>query len=220
MSELINTIFIFFTDKTKKLSHKTIMIFFSLILLIFLDNTFSFSYYYNNASKVEQIEKLNNIVLDSTLTVSEIKQLKILRHNIIKHNTWKDQIYNKIISFDFRVNDNNKIIVKNDKRNNIKERNYWIHFISSSWFFCIMMLIIPIAAIFDKKNSSLSLIFAIIFIFEPLLYLFSWFFAKLFSFIPIIDNTPYYNYAINGLLHIIILLILGFFINKYAKKTD
>ncbi|UOU98401.1 hypothetical protein MUU74_00165 [Chryseobacterium daecheongense] len=218
--ELLNTIFIFFTDRTKKLSHKSIMILFTLVLVILIDNSLSFSYNYNNTSKLEQIEKLNSIIIDSTLSKTEKNKLITLRNNIINHETWKDKLYNKLISIDFKVKDENKIIVKNDTPQNSKERNYWIHFITSSWILMILIILMPLFAIFDKQNSSTALIFTIIFIFEPLLYIFSWCFAKLFSLIPVLYNNPFINYAVNFILHTIILLLIGFLINYHTSKKE
>ncbi|MDY3362396.1 hypothetical protein PG623_00130 [Riemerella anatipestifer] len=219
MSELINTIFIFFTDKTKKITHKTFLILTVIIGLIFLDNTLSFTFTFNNKNKLEQVEKLNSILKDSTLSKQEIAKLGLLRTNIIEHKTWKDNIYEKLLSLDFKsTEDGNKPIVKNDKHKVSIERNYWLHFISSSWIFTILMIIMPFIGLFSEKNGSISAFIVVILMIEPLFFGMSWLFAKLFSYIPIIDNNPVWNYLLNTLLHLFIFMIIGFLINRNEKK--
>lgn len=193
------------------------MILFSLIILVIIDNTLSFTYNYNNSRKIEQIEKLNIVVIDTTLSNVEVNDLKKLRTNIINHKTWKDQIYNKLIAIDFRSKDTNTTVVKNDTDLPKKERNYWIHFVSSSWLFVIVMIITPFIGLFDKKTSFSSSLIAIIFII-PIFYGLSWIFAKAFSFIPVIDNSPSINYILNSILHLLIFLFIGYIIKKTEKK--
>lgn len=195
------------------------MMMFSLIVLIIIDNTLSFTYNYNNSRKIEQIEKLNVVVTDTTLSSVEIMELKNLRNNIINHKTWKDQIYNKLIAIDFKSKDTNTIVIKNDTKLPKKERNYWIHFVSSSWLFVIVMLITPFIGLFDKKTSFSSSMIAVVFII-PIFYGLSWIFAKTFSFIPIINNNPNINYIINSALHLLIFLFIGFIIKKNEKKKN
>lgn len=218
--ELINSIFVFFTDKTKKFSYKTIIILFSLILLVIIDNTLSFTYSYNASNKIEQIQKLNSIVSDTTLTSSEIDDLKDLRNDILNHKTWKDQLYNKIAEIDFKSKDGNKPVVKSDIPKTVNERNYWYHFISSSWILFLLMVIVPFVGLFDKKTSFISTIMALIFFITPIFYGLSWVFAKLFSFIPVIDNNPNINYLVNAILHLLTFLLIGFFAKKFDKKKN
>lgn len=216
--ELINSIFVYFTDKTKKFSHKTVIILFSLMLLVVVDNTLSFTYNYNTTNKIDQIQKLNMIVSDTTLANSEIDDLKVLRNDILNHKTWKDQLYNKIVAIDFKSKDGNKPVVKSDIPKMVNERNYWYHFISSSWILFIIMVIIPFVGIFDKKTSFGSTIMALIFFIAPIFYGFSWLFAKLFSFIPVISNNPNINYIVNAILHLLSFLLIGFLAKKFDKK--
>lgn len=194
------------------------MFLFSLFVIIFIDNVLSFTFSYNNSNKIDQIEKLNSIVADTTLSSIEIKKLKSLRTNIIEHKTWKDQLYTKLISIDFKSKDGDIPIVKNDKQELKKERSYWIHFLSSSWIFCIIMVIMPFIGLFDKKSPFLPTFIAIVFLIEPIFYGLSWLFAKGFSFIPVIDNNPNLNYILNAVLHLIIILMIGFIITKTEKK--
>lgn len=194
------------------------MILFSLLIIIIIDNTLSFTYSYNNSSKIEQIEKLNSIVSHTTLSNTEIYNLKTLRTNIINHKTWKDQLYNKIIAIDFKSKDGNNPVVKDDKPQPKVERNYWIHFVTSSWLFTFIMIIIPFIGLFDKKTPFLSTFIAVVFLIEPIFYGLSWLFAKGFSFIPVIDNNPNINYVINAILHLIIFLLIGLIIKKFEKK--
>ncbi len=213
--ELVNSVFNFFTDRTKKLSHKTITIFIVVAVLIVMDNTLSFTSHYNNIRKIEEVEKLNLIVIDSTLSKEEVIRLKELRNNIINHKTWKDKLYDKIITIDFKTKDNDNVsVVKNDIPKTTNERSYWVHFVTSSWILIMIMIIMPFAVFFDKKSSSLSSFLAIIFVIVPFFCGLSWVFAKAFSLIPVINNNPTYNYVLNAVIHLFIFLLIGFLSNK------
>ena len=95
----------FLTDKTRDLSSKALFIVFGIILLIFLDNTFSFSYYYNTSQKVTQIKEINEGIKDTTLSVSEKKKLIKLRSDIIEHKTLKDKAYDYLTNLNFETSD-------------------------------------------------------------------------------------------------------------------
>ena len=197
--ELINSIFVFFTDKTKKLTHKTIMILGVIIIIILLDNTLSFSY--------------SLIIKDSTLSSKEKQILKNMRSNIIEHKTWKDNIYN----FNFKLKEDNRVIVKNDIQTDTNERNYLIHFITSSWLFMIIMFIMPFFGLLKKEDSLLST-FVIILTIELIFFGLSWILAQVFSYIPVINNNPNINYLINSILHLLIFTLVGILINKIEKN--
>ncbi|MCA4809618.1 hypothetical protein IF128_07670 [Empedobacter stercoris] len=208
----------YFTDSKNKLSHKAIMIILTVILVIFIDNTLSFTYSYNINNKIEHVEKLNSIIKDTSLSKKEKAILKELRNNVLNHQTLKDIAYDKYTSLDFKSKEVvQKPIVKNEKKSKLKERNYWIHFISSSWLIIISMLVVPFVG-YTKNSSFFYYIFIIIIFVEPILYFISWTFAKTFSLIPIILDNPTLNYILNAILHLLVFLTLGFIINKFNKK--
>lgn len=222
--ELVNSIFHFFTDKTKKLPYKLILLLSTLVLIALLDNFLSFSYSYNNNNKIAQIEGINNILNDTSITKYEREKLLVLRKDILNRSTWKDKSYDVLTSIEF----------KNDKKSNVNvpeikgtknssqvskekpkfiERDYWWHFISSSWLFIILMFVIPVISFLDKETIFWQTI-GVIIILEPLLYGICWIYAKVFSIIPIIYNNPFYNYFLNATLCLLSILLFSFFGKK------
>lgn len=220
--DLLNSIFHFFTDKTKKLPHKVIIFLLALVFISLLDNFLSFTFSYNNGNKIEQVEGINKILNDSTLTMSEKNKLLILRKNIINHKTLKDKTYDFLTSIEFN-NDKNINKVNHEKQKEIviqepikkqsETRNYLWHFVSSSWPFLLLMIAFPIIGFLDNKTSFWQAI-GIIIIIEPFLYGFCWVYAKVFSFIPIIFDNPIYNYVLNTILCICSIFLFSMFGNK------
>lgn len=219
--ELFNSIFQFFTDNTKKFSHKTILVLFSIFIIIILDNVLSFSYYYNNEKKISQIQSINSIVKDTTINDKERKMLFTLRDKIILHKTWKDNVWDFFTSIEFKndVKPSLNVIEKKKdiaiiKEPNKVERNYYLHFITSSWFFLLVILIVPFVGFSDKNTSFLTALMIILFFVIPLFLFLGWIFAKIFSFIPIILNNPINNYILNFILSFLLIILFGFLISR------
>tara|TARA_R110001606_G_C15298763_1_gene642349 strand:- start:181 stop:849 length:669 start_codon:yes stop_codon:yes gene_type:complete len=209
----------FLTDKTRNLSSKALFIVFGVILLVFLDNTFSFSYYYNTSQKITQVNKINEVLKDSTFSVLEKKKLIKLRTDIIEHKTLKDKSYDYLTNLNFETSegDHSKIIetVKSEA-----QRNSRIHFITSSWWLILSFGIFAIAIPFlllTQKRDIFNTLLGFIFI-EGFAYLIALLLSKIFSFIPLIDNNPIYNYILNVILSGIILFILVLVAKN--KKTN
>lgn len=216
--ELINSILHFLTDKTKKLPHKVILCLVALIFIVVIDNFLSFTFSYNNSNKIEQIQGINKILSDTTLTKYEKEKLLTLRQNIVNHNTWKDKAYNFLNNFKFneKIEGEKKITIpeiKTDDKTKAIERDYYWHFVSSSWIFIFLMVILPFIMFFDKQSSFWQVV-GIIIIVEPILYCICWLYGKVFSYIPVIDENPLYNYILNALLCFASLFVFQLFNKK------
>ncbi len=224
--EFLNSVFHFFTDKTKGLSYKALLTILVVTLIILVDNTLSFSYYYNTQNKIEQVSNLNKILADSTLGSNEQNELFQLRKQIIERKTWKDKAWNLMSKMEFNKNEFTptvtkpeliekniveKDIIENDiVEKDFIERSYFWHFISSSWFILIFIIAFPFIGFFDK-SSPLPQTIGILLVIEPLLYGIAWIFAKMFSYIPTILGNPIYNYVLNIILCLGIIALTGIF---------
>ena len=199
----------FLTDKTRNLSSKALFIVFGFILLIFLDNTFSFSYYYNTSQKVTQIKEINEGLKDSTFSISEKKKLLKLRNDIIEHKTLKDKAYDYLTNLNFEISDQETSETIETVELEAK-RNSRIHFITSAWWlvlsFGIFAIAIPFVLLTERKDVFTTLV-GFIFM-GGFAYLIALLLSKVFSFIPLIDNNPMYNYILNVILSGILLLIM------------
>ena len=215
--DLLNSLFQFFTDKTKGLSHKAMLVILSVALLVLLDNTFSFSYYFNTKSKIEQVSGINEILSDTTLSNQERSELEKFRHNIIFRSTWKDQAWKFASQIEFNSFANDTTAIK--EKASTQERSYFWHFVSSGWVFIVFMIVMPFVA-FTNKTTKLSSAIGMLIILEPMFYLMAWIFAKILSFIPLLFHDPFYNYVFNFFLSFSIVLILSFTSNKKKEKSD
>jgi len=215
----------FLTDKTRNLSSKALFIVFGFILLIFLDNTFSFSYYYNTSQKVTQIKEINEGLKDSTFSVSDKEKLIKLRTDIIEHKTLKDKLYDYLTNLNFETNYEKPLGTKDTSKTVEKkaERNPNIHLITSAWWLVLtigIMIIFSIYELFTDIRGFFNIILGFAFI-GGFAYLIALILSKIFSFIPLIDNNPTYNYILNVILSGIILLITLIIgkINKTSTKN-
>jgi len=218
--EFLNSIFHFFTDKTRGLSSKAITTIIVIALIVLIDNTLSFSYYYNTENKIEQISNVNKLLTDTTLTKIENQKLLNIRKDIIDRKTWKDKTWDFISNMDFRSENS---LTENPTEKEIEtllsERSYLWHFISSSWLIVILMIASPFIGIFDKKTPFGQAI-GILIILEPFLYGMAWILAKLFSFIPIILNNPTLNYILNAILCLGVFALFGIFGKKKTTANN
>ncbi|SIT94040.1 hypothetical protein [Pontibacter indicus] len=196
--DLFNSIFHYFTDRTRKLPAKIILVLLLGAIVLLADNLLSFSYYYNNARKIEQAKALSEILQDTSLTKHEKAELFTLRRNIIKHATWKDYTWAFFSNIHFS-NSKKQILDETSPNASIATRSYFWHFISSSWLIVFAIIAVPFAAYFDK-TVSLGLGLTILIVFEPTLLGLAWLLAKTFSYIPIILGNSSYNYLLNALL--------------------
>ena len=214
--DLLNSIFNFFTDKSQKLSRKALLIMGGVILLILIDNTLSFSYYYNTEKRIEQIQGINEIVKDTTLSSEEKNKLKKLRTELIIRKTWKNQTYELLSEIEFKSD--SEEITENSDIQVQSERSYFWHFVSSGWIFLLVMIVMPFVGLADK-NTSIGTVIGILIVIEPLFFGLAWLFAKVFSFIPILSGNPIVNYILNVILSFVILFLLTKLSGNKKKKT-
>ncbi|MDF2478258.1 MAG: hypothetical protein K0S24_3741 [Sphingobacterium sp.] len=234
MDNIFTNIFEFVVNKTHNVYHKALFFLSAIIILVVLDNTLNFTSSYNNIRRYEQMQAINSIISDTTLSNSDRKILKQNRSNILIHKTWKDKTYQFFNSIDFNFSKQNNEVtpsnnvpigdpthpeVKPAEKEKIAndQRNYWVHFVTSSWTIVLCMIFLPFIPFFAKKADIKGAILGIP-IFELFFYILAWSFAKVLSFIPIILNNVNYNYALNFAIHTAIIFVLGYITNKNQKR--
>jgi hypothetical protein len=205
----------FLTDKSRKISTKALVVIMSFVLLIIIDNTFSFSYFHNSSQKVNQLTTISQILKDTTLNKSVKDELLILQKDILSHKTLKDNIYQYLTNLDFETDEIEQV----NKSENKIERDEFIHFLTSAWWIIIPLglitILFPYIIITQKKqilNTTLGFVFIV-----GIGYLVSLLFSKILSFIPLIDNNPIYNYILNFFLSGLILGITTILAKKVEK---
>lgn len=201
MGDPLSSLIRFLTDAEKNLITRIFTGVFIVILLIVIDNTLGFSYYYNNARKLEQVQKLNSIVQDTSLQESEIVYLGDLRRKIIYRETWKEQIENLVYNFEFKDSEKELNGSSSKEEDEVIPMDPTWHFLTSSWFFLFLMVVVPFQAIteYKKQGTAFGAFFAFV-VMEAILLLIAFGIAYLFSFLPRITVQPWPNYLINVVL--------------------
>lgn len=213
--DFLNSIFNFFSNAKNSISRKAFWAIFIVFAIFFLDNSLSFSFYINNQYKLDQIEKINEIIRDSSFTREDELFLFNLREEIIYRETWKESTENFLSDFEFEKNENLSTVETSEKPE--KNRDYFWHFISSSWLFLLLIIIFPFALFKSTKTNFLNTLLGLL-VFEGILYLFAWLAAKLLSYLPIMFNDPIYNYIFNAIVPYII-LVTSYYISKPVKTN-
>jgi hypothetical protein len=208
--EILLKIFEHLTDQTKKVSTKVVLAILTFFILLICDNTFNFSTNFNNQYKIEQIERLNNIVIDITLSKSEMNRLLEIRNSIIEHRTLKEKGYNFLSTIKINNDDLNKIYFNST---NISLA-YILHFVSSSWAFLLLIVGFPFVAFKDKYMPNWKILTILIFV-QIALFFLSWCFAKMLSYLQLFEN-PFFNYTLNASIQGAIFYV---FVKKYDIKS-
>jgi len=205
--EFFAPVFSFIVDKSNKKFQKAFLIIVIISILLFLDNVFGFTYYYNLSSKVDILSKIHSILKDNVLDLATKSKLKILTDQIIEHKSLKDKIWD--------------LIYYNDKP---KGFQYVLYQYLSSSAFLIIVMIAGIFVTYKELNDPLKYILrkptSIIktyFLVELFLFTISIVISWLFSLIPLIAGNVNYNYLANICLNGFIILLIDIFYLRVKK---
>lgn len=200
----------FLFDEDRRLSSKAAVVVFIVVAIVFVDNILGFSYSFSLDKKIEQVQKLNLILKDST-TDSTTKSFAInLRSQIIE----RKDIVSQTLSF-FRGKSNS--VIKHHANNppatpraievSIKN-NFWFNISASGIYFLLAIIMIPLM-LFADKTTSLSQRLATGIATTVSFILFALFFIWVLGLIPQITNSTWiWNYLINFIIQVIIMGLL------------
>ncbi|MDO6390446.1 hypothetical protein Q4E40_09940 [Pontibacter sp. BT731] len=131
MGESINAFISFLTDKTHKLSAKAIVVIGVVLSVLFIDNVFGFTFYYQNEKKLSQIEQINRILSNEGDNEAKYRHYLLkLKEDIVQRKSLQDKTFDFLTSLDFSTINNQSEIAQES----VKVSTFW-HFISSSWVF-------------------------------------------------------------------------------------
>jgi hypothetical protein len=207
--ELFAPVFSFIIDKSNKKFQKALLITLSVLLLMFLDNVFGFTYYYNLNNKLDILSKIHSILKDNAVDTATKSKLTLLTTQILEHSSIKDKIWN-LISY-------------SDKPKGVQYIIY--QYLTSSVFF-IAVMIAGVFTTYKELTNPVKYILR-----KPLVIIKIYFFVELFLFatsiivtwllslIPLIAGQVYYNYIANICLNGFIILVFNIFFSR-IRKTD
>ncbi len=197
--EFLNTITNYFANGPSRFAKKTLFGIFILIIFLFVDRMFSFSYYYNTSRKISQTMELNKVLESDQLSPTDTRKIHQLQSEIL----------NRKGPFEYVTRSTFEITFSNSK----DPRNSILHFLSSTYFFLGVIATILFLG-FKKDRGNLDYIIGLVFIFVPLIFFCAWLVAWMFSYIPLV-YSPWINYMIN----IILCTMAGSYIFLYLPKV-
>ena len=185
--EFFAPLFNFVTDNTRRSLQKIVLVSFTLLALLLLDNLFGFSYYYNLSHKVTIAAQIHGILKDKELDGQTRNQLMAINRQVLGHASLKDAVYNALADYDKPTTFVHLLL-------------FWLTASSSVVFMMIVGVIATVKAlsnpakyIFQKPIHTL-LSFGIVFL---MLLFVSAILTVGFAMVPLIDGHVTYNYILN-----------------------
>ena len=211
MIEGIKNIIELFLDKSRHWTLKA-GVFISVIGLLFiLDFMFNLSYNYFINNKLENIEKLQIIKKGYSEDTLKLKKIQELEENVLNEKHYTE-------SFFLSFNSLKKSIIPNTTDQNVDNKNIpknatnkknipspFLMLLTSNLLFLILLIILIFRPFFDKELKTIKTLsswFASITVLITLITITVWLSFQ----IPIFYNQPIYNYVLNFILHVILII--------------
>jgi hypothetical protein len=210
----IDSIINLVTDKARPLSSRATYTIIIVLLVIVADNLIGFSYYYTNDKKLDQLKSISILLKDTTLPADTRVQLLNMETEIISRQNVKDYFFSFLKNISW-TSSKNKQSANANNPNPIRD-NFWQTITSGGFFILTVLIFVPIIFITDKRTPLLQKIFTI-FLIAILMVAAAWFYTWLFSLIPMIGKTWTWNYILNVVLQILLILMF-IYVDKYSKK--
>jgi hypothetical protein len=209
MWDVFHSVFKFFTDHNVKFSNRFTVAMLIVFVIIFLNNIFGVTYYYNASKKVDSIRETTILLRDSSLSAAAKEKVQQIQKRVINRKNWIEQIvvYAKSLQL-------NRTSV-NPTSDKIR-RDPVIHYITANLFILLLMLALPFGFLNDKDFTTREALTSII-ITEAIFIGFSVFWSWLLYFIPVIYGKPIINYSLHFLINGIVIAIIAYY-NKRIQK--
>lgn len=200
----------FIQDKTKHWTIKTAMFVTIFAILIIVDFISKFTYNYHISSKLDDLEKVT--ILKERYDADSINLFKILQieKKIFERKHYSEYFFNinlkeqKLPSESVFKNNNEPVtVIKQIKK--ISRPSYFWMLVSSNLLFIILFPFILFMPLYGSEKISMRVLtnwFATLTVFSIIIIIVTWLAMQ----IPVINGKPIYNYLINILIHIFVLV--------------
>lgn len=203
MSNLINNFFNFFVDKDRPILVRTSLFIGLIIVSLFLDNFFGFSFFYTSNQKIKQIQSIEEIKRTYVLDTHISHDLSLLESQVLSHISFPRKMIRTITNNLVRTPQTQGDASVSSQEE--KHYSFILLTISSAWPF-IILLVIVLSAPFRKSNGINPFTTFIVGIsICVILIIFCQFIASL---IPILWR-PWVNYCIYAIGWFVILTYMG-----------
>lgn len=212
VESLINLV----TDRARPLSSRATYTIVIVLLVLIADNLIGFSYYYNNDKKLDELKSISVLLKDTTLPADTRTYLLNMESEIVSRQNIKDYFVSFLKNISW-TSSKNKQSANTNNAKPIRD-NFWQTITSGGLFILTVLIFIPIIFITDKRTPLLQKIFTI-FVIAIIMFAAAWFYSWLFSFIPMIGKTWTWNYILNIVLQVLLILMF-LYIDKYSKQQQ
>lgn len=211
--DLLNSIFEYFTNGASGYTKKLYFALALLIVALFADFIFGFSYHYYNQNKLDTISKIESLKSDYNENDELVKELNKMESETL----YKDHFYTRIYKFYsglFTVSDQ----VQDEPQINsfIDDRNKWFNLISGNIFWLLVLIILPFVPFSvnkgDRLQTSLGVVSGIL-----ILLVVVWITSSVLGLIPTLIY-PWVNYLLNFLTQAFIVYLISK--SNKRKKED
>lgn len=203
-----------YVKNSVSLGYKTGLIVLTIVVALVIDNLTGFTFYYQNKQRIEQVEKLRTLKLQSGLDSTQLANLTKLQNEIINKKDFRHYLVDLFgDSFNSTAANNDKInaiINSSIEKGGVKMNTGWFVFTSSYVLVC-MLLMVPLSAVWDTSGDVAAklVFFMLVFITVLIALVLNVYFMKL-----LVPPTPFVwlNYLFNVIIH-------GFVMRIFAIKT-
>ena len=214
--DFLNNILSFITDSNKRLSVKTVVVILTLLSVFLVDNVTGFSFYHSNQRKLDQLESIENLLKDTTLTTDVRHKLSLMQSKVFE----RENVFEYLLSFFknkyFRSSDNEQAIIEGEGDN---ARNDFLFLLSTSGFYMLFAFLLIIIIFFTGKDTSFwvsifSVILLSIIMFLIILFMY-WLLGKIIP--DKLFGSWTWNYIVNLFVQIVSLIGI-YFLTKTNNK--
>lgn len=224
--EVLKELFAFLTDANRHFSAKAGIFILIILTTILVNNVFGFTYYYNINNKIEKTSAINKLLQDSTTSKDNRAVLVRMRDDILNRQTAVESAVQLVSNTYKRLNYNShkeqssakgkeELVVKIPERNNT-----WFLISSSGIYAAALITIIPLILFYGFQTPEPVNFFTGAVISGAVLYSLAAFNYYTFGLIPIIRNNWSWNYALNFLLQVAFLFIMGLIIVRSKRYQN
>jgi len=217
----IDTLTDWFTDPGRTLPQKLAVAVIILFLLYTVNDLLGFSYYYRINKKVENFERLTQIISNEKTDSTSRAQAMALRDVIMCKEPSYFSLLNLFVKLCKSISTNKRQVVKTTVTTtniaaNVSMRNEILFFVSSSGIYAIIgVMMIPII-LFSRRQPIIPRIASAIIV----ILIFGFVTTSLYAltdFIPIILNKWAFNYIVNALIQLSSIIILVAAVKQHSR---
>lgn len=201
MTDILSKIDNYIFNKSIKPLHKFVVFGLVILILVFVESITGITEHYDTKNKLSEIQSINEILNDSTLSQSDINELKRKRTEIL--NDWNliDYLKNQSLKIF-----SNKHIIKTNETSIITTapRNIYLDIISASWLCILLIVYIPIELILSKRKVTIRSVFKLTTLLVISIII-GFLMFYILALVPTILNIPILNYLLNISISLIII---------------